>query len=108
MRANPKIAVNEAEALATELHDIVAAVRQLHQVRPLSDDRAHPSDEVDLALTMWSTALDRWPRDEGSGAEESVWVMSRLDAIGDDDVLFKRWLRVCDRICGSDVADTLL
>jgi hypothetical protein len=106
-RANPEIDEAEAETLATELHAIIDAVRQLHQARPLSDDGAHPSDEVDLALTMWCTALDRWPQDEGAAANESVWTMERLSAIGDDESLYERFLNISYRICGSDVADML-
>jgi hypothetical protein len=64
------------------------------------------SEETDVVETILRTAVDVWPLDEGAGAAESVWLYERLEAV-DGDELYDRYLRLCDKINGTNIADTL-
>ena len=46
----------EAEALASELHAIIAAYRQLFSVRPPGDLGEHASED-NMVLTLWCAAM---------------------------------------------------
>ena len=101
-RVNADIGDDDAQALAVELHAIIAAYRQLFSVRP-PDEAEALSEEADMIATIWRTAMDMWPKDNGVSANESVWLMERLTAVGGDE-LYERYLRLSDRINKSDVA----
>lgn len=104
-RVNPAIDAAEAEALASELHAIIAAYRRLFSVRAPGDPGEHASEEADMVLTLWRTAMGIDPRDFSVASEEGVWVMDRLEEVGDDETLYRRWLKVGDQILGSNLAD---
>jgi hypothetical protein len=102
-RANQKLTVAEADMLAAELHVIIDDFFNLFSVRPPNDPKGHLSERTDLAMTMWREALGIWPQEGLStddGAEETVWMMERLEEIGDDGSLYERWSDVSDRIFG--------
>jgi hypothetical protein len=54
----------------------------------------------DVVETLLRTAVDIWPAD---GGEASIWLMERLTTVGGQE-LYLRYLRLCDRICGTDIA----
>jgi hypothetical protein len=58
--ANSAIDNVEAEALASELHAIIAAYRQLFSVRPPGDLGEHASEEANMVLTLWHAAMGMW------------------------------------------------
>ena len=89
----------EAEALASELHAIIAAYHQLFSVRPPGDLGEHASEEANMALTLWCTAMG--VRVDLPGTGDSSWMHDRFKEIGDDDMLFTRWGRVSERISGG-------
>jgi hypothetical protein len=104
-QVNPAIDEAAAEALASELHAIIAAYRRLFSVRAPGDPGEHASEEDDMVLTLWRMALGIDPRNFWTASEQGVWVMCRLEAVGDDETLYRRWLKVGDRILGSNLAD---
>jgi hypothetical protein len=97
------ISAEAANQLAIELHAIVANYRQLFALRPPCDHYT-PSEETDVVETILRTAVDVWPSDEDAVAAESMWLFERFDAV-DGDELYDRYLRLCDKINGTDWAD---
>jgi hypothetical protein len=106
-RINSSIDKTEADTLAAELHDIIRLYRQLFLVRP-PDCGEHASEEVDMSLTLWRTALDLRRSDDAASAGESVWLVERLEAVGDDGALYERYLKLADRINGTNIAELFL
>ena len=104
-QVNPAIDAAEADALASELHAIIGAYRRLFSVRAPGDQGEHASEEDDMVLTLWRMAMGIDLRDFKVASEQGVWVMVRLEKVGDDDTLYRRWLKVGDRILGSNLAD---
>jgi hypothetical protein len=105
-RANSNLKPSEARELAAELHAIIADYRNLYSVRPPGEE-GHASQETDAMLAMWSMALGMWEQTNGAKADQEdpgVWVMLAFDDIGGDE-LYQRWLKVGDRILGSNLAD---
>jgi hypothetical protein len=105
MRIQGRASVSAATAhqLAIELHAIVAAYRQLFAVRPPGRCFVD-NEETDVVETILRTAVDLWPRDGDEVAYESVWLIERFSAV-DGDELYERYLRLFDRINGTDFAD---
>jgi hypothetical protein len=97
------ISAEAANQLAIELHAIVADYRQLFALRPPCD-HYEPCEEIDVVETILRTAVDIWPSDEDEVAGESMWLFERFDAV-DGDELYERYLRLCDKINGTDLAD---
>ena len=106
IRANESIDDKTAEELAATLHDIVACVKKAFALRPPD----LPLHESDVVQTVLRTAVGFWPADWGAAANESVWVMEQLTDVeqltGAKD-LYKSYLRVCDRVSGTDCASLL-
>ena len=97
------ISAEAANQLAIELHALVADYRQLFALRPPCNPYS-PSEETDVVETILRTAVDVWPSDEASAAVESMWLFERFDAV-DGDELYERFLRLCCKISGTDLAD---
>jgi hypothetical protein len=97
-----QISAEAADQLAIELHAIVADYRQLFALRPPCDHYA-PSEETDVVETILRTAVNVWPSDKDAAAHESMWLFERFDAV-DGDELYERYLRLCDKINGTDLA----
>jgi hypothetical protein len=103
-RVNPKIGADEANALAVELHSIIAAYRNLFSVRAPGDGYEHRSQESDMVLTIWRTALNWWQQSDSVDTDqedEGVWVMLGFEAVDPTDELYVRWNALCDRIDGG-------
>lgn len=103
IRSAGNIDESGAHALALELHDIIARVQQFYADRPRLITADRPQFEAaDLVWTLLRATLNFWPEDSGAAADEAVWIAEHLEPMGD---LFDRYLRVCDRIAGSDIAE---
>jgi hypothetical protein len=97
------ISADAAHQMATELHEIAAGYRQLFALRPPCDAYAE-SEETDVVETILRTAVDVWPLDKDAAASESMWPAERFSAV-DGDELYERYLRLFDKINGTDLAD---
>jgi hypothetical protein len=104
--------VDEAQAgeLARELHAIIEGYRLLKSVEPpyMGSNRYELMDiaaieEPDMVLSILTTALGWWPKDEGM---HGYWIWEKFDNADADD-LYARYLRLCDRINGTDNASLL-
>jgi hypothetical protein len=104
-RANPSLAEHAVYELAVELHKSVGFVLKLYSVRPTCESYAE-SEETDLVDTILRTAVDMWPRDKDTAARESIWVAECFMAV-DGDELYERYLLLCDKINGTDIAKFL-
>jgi hypothetical protein len=97
-----------ARELAAELRKIVNGYRTLHSASPpYSHDPRKFADveaieENDVSFAIVTTALGLWP--EGAEAEQSCWSMEQFDRVDRADTLHERYLRLCDRINGSNFA----
>jgi hypothetical protein len=94
----------KAQALAEELHRIVHGYLNLLSVRP--PDRYPLPDKftkADMIDTILRTAIGMWSADEGA---ESVWIYEQFSRV-DGDELYERYLRICDAINGTDIANLL-
>jgi hypothetical protein len=89
--------------MAVELHSIVADYRQLFASRPTCGVYVD-FEETDVVETILRTAVDVWPFDGEVCARESVWLYERFSAV-DGDELYERYLRLFDRINGTNFAD---
>jgi hypothetical protein len=103
IEGHSQISAETANQLAIELHAIVADYRQLFALRPPCE-HYEPCEEADMVETILRTAIDIWPSDEDAAAHESIWLFERFDAV-DGDELYERFLRLCDKINGTDLAD---
>jgi hypothetical protein len=103
IEGHSQISAEAANQLAIELHGIVAAYRQLFALRPPCDYYAE-FEETDVVETILRTAVDVWPSDEDAAADESMWLFERFSAV-DGDELYERYLRLSDKINGTDLAD---
>jgi hypothetical protein len=112
---------SEAAKLAQEAHAIIAEV-QAHFVRyririPNDDEcdfeivsREASDDEcaftlADLVDAVRRTVLGFWSVNENAAGAEANWVEEQLTRI--DDALYARYLRLCDRIQGTNYAESL-
>jgi hypothetical protein len=122
-RANPTIGNDEARELAQEVHSIIATVQAAYA--------AHPPDKARLAARLPTAArclpyetaiayelgdvIDEvrntifgfWPTDPSEEAELSCWIAEWLTDLDASDILYVRYLRVYDRIQGTDFASIL-
>ena len=103
IQGHARISAEAAHALAIELHGIVGAYRQLFAVRPPCDSFVD-NEETDVVETILRTAVDVWPLDDDEIVVESIWLFERFSAV-DDDELYERYLRVFDKINGTNFAD---
>jgi hypothetical protein len=55
------------------------------------------------ARPILQTAVDVWPSDKDAAAGESMWLAERFMAV-DGDELYERYLRLFDKINGTDLA----
>ena len=102
-RANPSIDKEAARALAAELHDIVACV----QGRCAAQPKPYPEFEAsDLIQTLAHTIIDDRPPGDDAAANDGIWVMERLTELGGDE-LYLRYMRLFDRINGTDIVGEL-
>jgi hypothetical protein len=97
------ITAEAAHQVAIELHDIVTVYRQLFALRPPCNYYAG-YEETDVVETILRTAVDLWPLDGDEIVVESVWLFERFSAV-DGDELYERYLRVFDKINGTNFAD---
>jgi hypothetical protein len=105
-RGNPSIDEETAQKLAAELHDIVARIKKGFALQPPD----LPIEESDAIQTLLRTAVGIWPKDEDAAANESVWAMEQITRAGQltgADDLYKSYLRVCDKVDGTDFASLL-
>jgi hypothetical protein len=59
------------------------------------------------ARPILRAAVDIWPLDKDAAAGESMWLAERLAAV-DGDELYDRYLRLFDKINGTDLGDIVL
>ena len=104
IRSAENIDKSDAHALAVELHDIIARVQQFYADRPriLTDGRPQ-FEAAHLVWTILRCVLNFWPEDESRAAGDAVWI-ALIEPMGD---LYDRYLRLCDRIDGSNVAEMI-
>jgi hypothetical protein len=99
-RANPSIEKEAARELATELHDIVACV----QGRCAAQPKPYPEFEAsDLIQAMMREIVDDRPPGDGAAATDSMWVWEWVTSLCGDE-LYLRYMRLFDRINGTDIA----
>lgn len=103
IEGHSQVSAEAANQLAIELHAIVADYRQLFALRPPCD-HYEPCEETDMVETILRTAVNIWPSDQAAAAHESMWLFERFDAV-DGDELYERFLRLCCKISGTDLAD---
>jgi hypothetical protein len=103
IQGHAQISAEAARQMAIELHGIIAAYRQLFAVRPPYESFVE-HEETDVVETILRTAVDLWPLDGDEIAYESVWLFERFSAV-DGDELYERYLRVFDKINGTNFAD---
>ena len=103
IQGRARISAEAANQLSIELHDIVAAYRQLFAVRPPCGSFVD-NEETDVVETVLRTAVDVWPLDGDEVTYESVWLFERFSAV-DGDELYDRYLRLFDQINGTAFAD---
>jgi hypothetical protein len=107
-RINPEIGADGADRLAAEIHYIIYTYTSLFEARSPDSPGEHASDLVDATLTIWRTALGMWCADGDDGsAAESCWLMSRLTTVDPTEGLYRRWLRVSDRVCNDNLESLL-
>jgi hypothetical protein len=62
------------------------------------------NEETDVVETILRTAVDVWPLDDDEIVVESIWLFERFSAV-DGDELYERYLRLFDRINGTNFTD---
>ena len=99
-----------AVKLATELHAIIDGYRLLRSVQPpyMGPNKYELKDidqieEPAMVLTILITALGWEPNDDNAAANQSVWIFEQFN-IADADHLYERYLRLYDRINGTDLS----
>jgi hypothetical protein len=97
------ISEQAAYEIAVELHSVVADYRALFALRPRCGVYGE-FEETDVVATILRTAVNVWPLDADVCGKESVWLFERFSAV-DGDELYERYLRLFDRINGTDFAD---
>ena len=103
IQGHAQISAEAARQMAIELHGIVAAYRQLFAVRPPCDCFVD-NEETDVVETILRTAVDVLPLDGDVRMRESAWLYERFVEV-DGDELYDRYLRLFDRMNGTDSAD---
>jgi hypothetical protein len=103
IEGHARITAEAARQMAVELHAIIAAYKQLFVLRPPCEHYTE-FEETDVVETILRTAINVWPSDGDEVAAESIWLFERFDAV-DGDELYERYLRLSDKINGTDWAD---
>jgi hypothetical protein len=103
IQGHVQISAEAAHQLAIELHEIVAAYRQLFAVR-VPCGCFVDNEETDAVETILRTAVDILPLDGDVRGRESAWLYERFSAV-DGDELYDRYLRLLDQINGTAFAD---
>jgi hypothetical protein len=103
IQGRASISAEAAHQLAIELRSIVAAYRQLFTLRPPCGNYVE-NEETDVVETILRTAVDLWPLDGDEIAHESVWLFERFSAVNGDE-LYERYLRLFDKVNGTNYAD---
>jgi hypothetical protein len=102
-RVNPSLSKEAARQMAAELHDIIAGVRKYCAAR----SSFSAADVNDLIQTMMRGIVDDQPRDAAvydAGASDSIYLATMLTADSDDhNDLYLRFIRLFDRVNGTDV-----
>jgi hypothetical protein len=109
-RANPSLSKEAARQMAAELHDIIAGVRKYCAARP----GYSAADENDIVQTMMRGVVGDPPGDAAAraaaydaGANDSIYLAVMLtdpdDPDDSDNNLFERFIRLFDRVNGTDV-----
>ena len=103
IQGHASVSAATAHQLAIELHGIVGAYRQLFAERPPCGCFVD-NEETDVVETMLRTAVDVLPLDGDVRGRESAWLYERFSAVGGDE-LYERYLRLFDRINGTNFTD---
>ena len=103
IQGHAQISAEAAHRMAIELHAIIAAYRQLFEVRPPCESFVK-NEDTDVVETILRSAVDVMPRDGDVRMRESAWLYERFSAV-DGDELYERYLRLFDRINGTSLAD---
>ena len=119
-RANPAIGNDEACELAQELHSIIAAVQAAYAARPpdkaklvarlpgavrrLPYEVAVAYELGDVLDSVRNTVFGHWPADPIEECELSCCLAGWLDDLEDGDNLYARYLRLSDRVQGTNFA----
>ena len=103
IQGHSSVSAATAHQLAIELHEIVAAYRQLFAVRPPRGCFVD-NEETDVVETILRTAVDVLPLDGDVRMTESAWLYERFSAVEGDE-LYERYLRLLDQINRTDLAD---
>jgi hypothetical protein len=102
-RANPSLGKEAARELATALHDIVAAARERWAGQP----GFSAADENDLTQMMMREIVDDRPPGDAAaydaGANASMYLAGMLTDPDSPDDLYLRYMRLSDRINGTDI-----
>jgi hypothetical protein len=122
-RANPTIGDDEARELALETHSIIAMVQELYATNPPNkvwlanrlptEDRCLPYETAiafelgDVIDSIRDTIFGHWPTDPNAAGDLSCWIMARLTDLDASDILYVRYLRVHDRVQGTNFASDL-
>jgi len=99
-RVNRRINKERAGELAAEVYDIIACVQRSYcpGLRRGSAD----IEAIHVIQSLLRTVVNIWPTDEEDAVNESVWLMLSLTDI--DDELYRRYMRLCDRVNGTDLS----
>ena len=122
-RAIRGISDDEARELAQEMHDLIAAVQAAYAAHPPdkaaltkrlpAEDRRLPYEIAvafelgDIIDSMRDTIFGHWPDDSSEACGLSCGIMARLADLDDGDNLYCRYLRLSDRVQGTDFATSL-
>ena len=119
-RANPTIGDDEARELAQEVHSIIDMVQAAYAAhlpdkakltarlpsaaRCLPYETALAYELGDVIDSIRNTIVGHWPTDHSEEAELSCWIAERLTDLDSSDILYVRYLRVHDRVQGTNFA----
>ena len=103
IQGHASVSAATAHQLAIELHGIVEAYGQLFAARPPCGCFVD-NEETDVVETILRTTVDVLPLDGDVRMRESAWLYERFVEV-DGDELYDRYLRLFDRMNGTDSAD---
>ena len=122
-RANLTIGNDEARELALEVHSIIDMVQAAYAAHPpdkatltarlpgaarcLPYETAVAYELGDVINSIRNTIFGFWPTDSNEEAELSCWIAKWLTELDASDILYVRYLRVYDRVQGTDFASIL-
>lgn len=121
--ANPTISNDEARELAQEMHSIIATVQEFYAAHPpdkarltarlpgaarcLPYETAVAYELGEVINEVRNTIFGHWPTDPSEECELSCWLGEWLTEIDASDILYVRYLRLYDRVQGTDFASIL-